>query len=128
MGPATPARERIAAVHDAIVEAKLENRQITLALEQIERRPSRSSFFDTPNYKTAHALFCELLVDIVGADRATWTAHVLLSLARIDLIEHLVSVDGWTGPHARREIRDLVEQILGRDTEQLSPRAVSRES
>jgi cobalamin biosynthesis protein CobD/CbiB len=53
---------------------------------------------------------------------------VLLSLARIDLIEHLVSVDGWTGPHVRREIRDLVEQILGRDTEQLSPRAVSRES
>ena len=128
LGPATPARERIAAVHDAIVEAKLENRQITLALEQIERRPSRSSFFDAPNYKTAHALFCELLVDIVGADRATWTAHVLLSLARIDLIEHLVSVDGWTGPHVRREIRDLVEQILGRDTEQLSPRAVSRDS
>jgi hypothetical protein len=69
-----------------------------------------------------------LLVDIVGADRASWTAHVLLSLARIDLIEHLVSVDGWTGPHVRREIRDLVEQILGRDTGQLSPRAVSRES
>ena len=69
LGPATPARERIAAVHDAIVEAKLENRQITLALEQIERRPSRSSFFDAPNYKTAHALFCELLVDIVGANR-----------------------------------------------------------
>jgi AcrR family transcriptional regulator len=128
LGPATPARERIAAVHDAIVEAKLENRQITLALEQIERRPSRSSFFDAPNYKAAHALFCELLVDVVGADRATWTAHALLSLARIDLIEHMVSAEGWTDLQVRRQIGDLVEQILGRDTEQLSPRAVSQES
>jgi len=128
LGPATPARERIVAVHDAIVEVKLNNRQITLALEQIEQRPSRSSFFDTPNYRSAHALFCELLVDIVGAGRATWIAHALLSLARIDLIDHLVSVEGWSGPQVRRQIGDLVEQILGPDTGQPSRRAVGRES
>jgi AcrR family transcriptional regulator len=128
LGPAAPARERIAAVHDAIVEVKLNNRQIALALERIERRPSRGSFFDTPNYRAAHALFCELLVDIVGAERATWIAHVLLSLARIDLIEHLVSVEGWTGPQVRRQISDLVQQILGPETGRPDPRATGRES
>jgi AcrR family transcriptional regulator len=116
LGPATPARERIAAVHDAIVEAKLNNRQITLALERIERRPSRSSFFDTPNYKSAHTLFCELLVDIMGPERASWTAHALLSLARIDLIDHMVSAEGWTDLQVRHQVGNLVEQILGPDT------------
>ena len=128
LGPATPARERIAAVHDAIIKAKLNNRQITLALEQIERRPSRSSFFDTPNYKTAHALFRELLVDIVGAERASSTAHALLCLARIDLIEHMISTEGWTDLQVRRQIGDLVDEILGPDAERPGLRAVDRES
>jgi AcrR family transcriptional regulator len=128
LGPATPARERIAAVLDAIIEVKLNNRQITRALERIEQRPDRGSFFDTPNYKRAHALFSELLAGIVGADRATWTAHVLLSLTRIDLIEHLVSAEGWTGPHVRRQIRNLAGQILGPETERPSPAHTAADS
>lgn len=113
LGPATPARERIIAVLDAIVEFKLNNRQISLVLEQIEQRPDRISFFDTPNYRTARTLFSALLVDIVGADRATWTAHALLSLTRIDLIDHLVSADGWTAERIRRHVRGFAVQVLG---------------
>jgi hypothetical protein len=42
-----------------------------------------------------------------------WTAHTLLSFSRTDLIEHLVTVEGWTGERVRRHIRELAEVILG---------------
>ena len=111
LGPGTPAPERIAAILDAIVAFKLSNRQITHALEHLERRADQGSFLDTPNYKWAHAVFTELLDGIAG-DRADWLAHVLLSLTRIDLIDHLVTAEGWTGQQVRDQIRDLCEQLL----------------
>ena len=59
----------------------------------------------------AHALFTEL-VDGIHGDRADWLAHVLLSLSRIDLIDHLVTAEGWTDQQVRDQIRDLCEQLL----------------
>jgi hypothetical protein len=112
LGPGTPAPERITAVLDAIVEVKLSNRQITHALEHLDQRADRGSFFDTPGYQRAHALFTDLLAGIVSAERATWTAHVLLSLTRMDLIEQMVTVESWTGQHVRDQIRDFCEQLL----------------
>lgn len=120
LGPGTPALERITAVLDAFVTFKLDNRQITRALEHLDQRADRGSFFDTPNYKQAHALFTQLLGGI-AADRAAWIAHVLLSLTRIDLIDHMICAEGWTGQHVRDQIRDLCEQILRRTAGRVVP-------
>ena len=114
LGPGTPAPERITAVLDAIVQVKLSHPQLTHALEHLEQRADRGSLFDSPAYQGAHALFTELLGDVAG-DRASWIAHVLLSLTRIDLIEHMVSAEGWTGQQVRDRIRRLAEQILQAD-------------
>jgi AcrR family transcriptional regulator len=111
LGPGTPAPERITAVLDAVVQVKLTHPQITHALEQLDQRADLGSLFDSPAYQWAHALFTELLGDVAG-DRASWTAHVLLSLTRLDLIEHMMSAEGWTGQHVRDQIRRLAEQIL----------------
>lgn len=117
LGPDSPARERIIAILDAIVQVKLDNRQISLAAEHLDPRPAGGSLFDTPGYRAVHALFTDLLAEIVGAERAAWTAHALLSLIRIDLIGHMLSVEGRSGQQLRRQIRDLAEQILGPDAE-----------
>ena len=110
LGPATPPRERILALLDAMVEFKLDNRKLTLALEQTSER---TSFLESPNYKLAHALFTDLLTGIVTADRAAWTAHALLSYTRIDLLENLITTQPWTAGRLRQEIRDIAGRILG---------------
>ncbi len=110
LGPATPSRERLLALLDAMVEFKLDNRKITRALEQTSER---TSFLDSPNYLLAHALFTDLLTGMVTPDRAVWTAHTLLSFTRIDLLESLITTQRWTAVRLRREIQDMAGKILG---------------
>jgi len=110
LGPATPARERILALLDAMVAFKLDNRKITRALEQTSER---TSFVESPNYLLAHALFTDLLTGIVTPDRAAWTAHVLLSYTRIDLLETLLATQPWSTARLRQEIQDMADRILG---------------
>ncbi|MHA6757569.1 TetR/AcrR family transcriptional regulator [Streptacidiphilus sp. PAMC 29251] len=110
LGPGTPPRERVLALLDAMVEFKLDNRRITRALEQTSER---TSVLESPNYQLAHALFADLLSGMVGADRAAWTAHALLSYTRIDLLEHVITSQGWTTARLRREIQDVADRILG---------------
>jgi hypothetical protein len=54
-----------------------------------------------------------LLAGIVGADRADWTAHALLSATRADLIDHLLSAEGWSGERVREQLGRFVDQVLG---------------
>jgi AcrR family transcriptional regulator len=110
LGPATPPRERLLALLDAIVEFKLDNRKIAQALEQTSER---ASFLESPNYQLIHALFTDLLTGIVTPDRAAWTAHALLSYTRIDLLENLITTQPWTGARLRQEIQDVASRILG---------------
>lgn len=111
LGPATPPRERLLALLDAMVEFKLDNRKITRALEQTSER---TSFLESPNYQLAHALFTDLLTGIVTPpDRAAWTAHALLSFTRIDLLENLITTQAWTAVRLRQEIQDVADRILG---------------
>jgi AcrR family transcriptional regulator len=110
LGPATPPRERLLALLDAMVEFKLDNRKITRALEQTSER---TSFLESPNYLLAHALFTDLLTGIVTPDRAAWTAHALLSFTRIDLLENLITTQPWTTARLRQEIQDVAGKILG---------------
>lgn len=109
LGPATPPRERLLALLDAMVEFKLDNRKITRALEQTSER---TSFLESPNYLLAHALFTDLLTGIVTPDRAAWTAHALLSYTRIDLLENLITTQPWTAARLRQEIQDVADRIL----------------
>jgi AcrR family transcriptional regulator len=110
LGPATPPRERLLALLDAMIEFKLGNRKITRALEQTSER---TSFLESPNYQLAHALFTDLLTGIVTPDRAAWTAHALLSFTRIDLLENLIATQAWTAARLRQEIQDVAGRILG---------------
>jgi AcrR family transcriptional regulator len=110
LGPATPSRERLLALPDAMVQFKLDNRKITRALEQTSER---TSFLESPNYRLAHALFTDLLIGIVTPDRAAWTAHALLSFTRIDLLENLITAQAWTAARLRQEIQDVAGRILG---------------
>jgi AcrR family transcriptional regulator len=111
LGPATPPRERLLALLDAMVEFKLDNRKITRALEQTAER---TSFLESPNYVLAHALFTDLLTGMVTPDRTAWTAHALLSYTRIDLLENLLTTQQWTPSHLRQEIQNIADKILGR--------------
>jgi len=113
LGPSTPARARIVAILDAIVAVKLNNRSLTLALERPNQPPDGSTLFKAPHYAPVHVLLSRLLVDIVGAHRADWTAHALLSATRVDLIDHLLSVEAWSGPCVRRQLTMFVDQVLG---------------
>jgi AcrR family transcriptional regulator len=110
LGPATPPRERLLALLDAMVEFKLDNRKLTRALEQTSER---TSFLQSPNYLLAHALFTDLLTGMVAPDRTAWTAHALLAYTRIDLLENLITTQSWTAARLRREIQHMAEQILG---------------
>ena len=110
LGPATPARERLLALLDAMVEFKLDNRKITRALEQTSER---TSFLESPKYLLAHALFTDLLTGLVTPDRTAWTAHALLSYTRIDLLENLITKQRWTPTRLRQEIQETAARILG---------------
>lgn len=113
LGPTTPPRERILAILDAVVVFKFNNRQITRALEQLDPRPKRGTLFEGENYAALHALLRALLTGLVGADTVVLTAHALLSLTRIDFLDHLVSVERWSLRRVRLQLRAFVERALG---------------
>lgn len=113
LGPSAPPRERIPAVLDAIVAFKLQNRPLTAALERPDRTPGGGTLFQTPQYAMAHAMLSDALRDITGPDRSSLTAHALLSITRIDLIEHLLLDEGWPEDRIRSEVRGYAELVLG---------------
>jgi PPOX class probable F420-dependent enzyme len=113
LGPSAPPRERVIAALDAVVAFKLENRQLTAALERPERQQGSGTLFQTPQYATAYALLSEVLRDLVGPGQRSMIAHALLSVTRIDLIEHLLVDEGWPEARIREETRNYVELVLG---------------
>jgi AcrR family transcriptional regulator len=113
LGPSTPPRERIPAALVATVEFKVENRQLTRLLERVEQRPAGGNFFETPSYRWAHALLTKGLTDIVEPANAAFHAHALLSLTRIDFIEHFLFTEGHTTAELQRHIVDHVARVIG---------------
>jgi AcrR family transcriptional regulator len=116
LGPSTPPRERIPAALVATVQFKVENRQLTRLLERVEQRPTGASFFETPNYRWAHALLSQGLAEIGDPAHAQFSAHALLSLTRIDFIEHFLFAEGHTTAELQRHILDHVDRIIGPPT------------
>jgi len=113
LGPSAPPRERVPAALDAVVAFKLQNRQLTAALERPDRSPGSGTLFQTPQYTTAHTLLSDMLRDLAGPGQCSWIAHALLSITRIDLIEHLLLNEGWPEARIRKETRNYAELVLG---------------
>jgi hypothetical protein len=55
----------------------------------------------------------EMLRDLVEPDQRSWIAHALLSVTRVDLIEHLLVDEGWSEARIRKQTRDYAELVLG---------------
>lgn len=111
LGPSAPPRERIPAALEAIVAFKLRNWQVTAAMELPALHSRGGTLFQTPQYATGHALLSEMLNDLVGPGQSAWIAHALLSVTRIDLIEHLLD-EGWPEARIRQEIKSYTELVL----------------
>ena len=113
LGPSTPPRLRIAAALVATVEFKVENLQLSRLLERVEQRPVSGNFFETPSYRWAHALLTEGLTEIIEPANAAFYAHALLSLTRIDFIEHFLFDEGHTAAELQGHIVDHVARVIG---------------
>jgi AcrR family transcriptional regulator len=122
LGPSAPAGQRIAAVLIAVIDFKIDNRRLTRALEDIEQRPGTGRFFETPNYQWAHTLLSELLTGIVGAEASGFCAHALLSLTRVDLIEHLIDSEKYTRAQLHHRVLDYASHLTEQPREAASPR------
>ncbi|GAA1002538.1 TetR family transcriptional regulator [Acrocarpospora pleiomorpha] len=113
LGPGTPPRERIHAIMEAIVRAKLANRQLVLALEDSATGRATGSLFESTPYRWIHGI----LVDVVGqvspvVDRG-WAAHILLAMTRADLLDHVVGTEGMPEAQLLANVRVFVERVLG---------------
>lgn len=109
LGPATPPRERVLAVLDAILVFKLENSPLIRA-----REVARSGVPQTGQYRWMHATLRELIERArSGASDldAGYGAHVLLGALRPDLIDELLAA-GSTPEQIRGAQAVLARRIL----------------
>lgn len=111
LGPSTPARERIIPTLLAMIDFKVSNRGLLQALEQ-NQRPAAGGFQISANYQWAHALMSRMLAEIVPPDETGFYAHALLSLTRIDLIDHMMVQDGYAVADLKRHIRTYLCRLI----------------
>ena len=111
LGPSAPPADRIPALLEAIVDFKLDNRRLALALEQ-DQSGGIPTLYKSPHYVATHQLLAQLLAGVVGADDSGWTAYALLAATRIDLVDHLVTADGVSRERLREDLRRFVERVL----------------
>jgi hypothetical protein len=52
-----------------------------------------------------------MLTGLVGGNAAPFSAHALLSLTRIDLIDRLIDIEGYTRTQLHEHILDHVTRI-----------------
>jgi AcrR family transcriptional regulator len=104
LGPGTEPRERIAAILDAMLVVKLDNRHLTLAVED---RSDGTSLYEQPQYQSVHRLLSDLLRDAGRGDESDLLAHLLLAVVRADLLDHLIGGRG----SSRRQLRAGVARV-----------------
>lgn len=110
--PATdPPVRRIAALLEAVVLFKLSNRRLVLAVESVSA--GAVNLYHAPQYTELHSQIVELLREAGWTGDAGWTAHALLALTRIDLINHLVIDSGMSADSILAELRAHVDRLLG---------------
>ena len=109
LGPGTGPRRRIAAVLDAILVVKLDNRHLTLAVEE---RSGGTSLYEQPQYKLVHQLLSDLLRATGGGGDNELLAHLLLAAVRADLLDHLASRRGISRRRLRADLASAVDLVL----------------
>lgn len=110
LGPHTPPRDRIAAVLDAMVDFKLDNRRLAMALEQ-DGSGGVATLYRSASYVETHELLTGLLREVIGDDDASWTAYALLAVVRIDLVDHLATE--LSRDEIRSALQRFVDRVLG---------------
>ncbi|MGW2920788.1 TetR/AcrR family transcriptional regulator [Streptomyces angustmyceticus] len=112
LGPATPPRERVPAVLDALLQFKLDNRHLSLALEEA----GSGSPYQAAHYAWWHGILRDALSRLPGKgdDDADFTAHALLAATRADLVEHLAGAEGMSPREMRDRLAAFVGTVLGR--------------
>jgi AcrR family transcriptional regulator len=111
LGPGGDAAARIAAVLDAIVDFKLDNRRLAMALET-DQSGGSPTLYRSPGYVQTHQLLSGLLTVVIGPDEAAWTAYALIAATRIDLVDHLVTDGGLSRDEVRANLRRYVQRVL----------------
>jgi AcrR family transcriptional regulator len=108
LGPTGPPRERVLAMLDAILRFKLDNRHLSLALEEA----GSGSPYQADHYTWWHRTLRDTLRKIPGVPDDDFTAHALLAATRADLVEHLVGQDGMTAEHMRAHLANHTAKIV----------------
>ncbi|MFJ6718731.1 MULTISPECIES: TetR/AcrR family transcriptional regulator [unclassified Streptomyces] len=114
LGPGAPPQERVAALLDAVLCFKLDNRRLALALEQ----EASGSPYQAEHYGRWHRLLQAVLGEIPGLDDSAFTAHALLAATRADLVEHLAGNERVPRERMRAQLADFAHRILLTDRSQ----------
>ena len=109
LGSDAAPRERIAAVLDALLRFKLDNRRLALALEE----GGSGSPYQGADYAKWHSLLKMMLERIAGAGESDFAAHALLAAVRADLIEYLARREGVAPETIRAQLAMFVDRVLG---------------
>lgn len=110
LGPGTPVAERLPALMAALLDLKLNQRALMLALE----RAGAGSPCLNPAYDLWHSEVAGMLSGVHRREDADYLAHALLAAVRSDLVEHLTSQGAGPGQlHAG--LRTLCASVLAHD-------------
>ncbi|KYK13525.1 TetR family transcriptional regulator [Streptomyces sp. WAC04189] len=108
LGPATPPRDRVPALLDAVLCFKLDNRRLALALEE----GGSGSPYRAEHYERWHGLLRAVLEQVPGLTDSGFTAHALLAAVRADLVEHLAGDEHIPREAMRAQLADFVAGVL----------------
>ncbi|MFF4019247.1 TetR/AcrR family transcriptional regulator [Streptomyces sp. NPDC001843] len=108
LGPTTPPEQRVPALLDALLCFKLDNRRLSLALEE----SGSDSPYQAEHYERWHGLLQALLEQIPGLTDSGFAAHALLAATRADLVEHLTGQERVPREQARAQLANWVTRVL----------------
>ncbi|MFD5784165.1 TetR/AcrR family transcriptional regulator [Streptomyces sp. NPDC058220] len=108
LGPATPPRQRVPALLDALLCFKLDNRPLMLALEE----SGSGSPYQAEHYARWHGLLDTMLEQIPGLTDSDFTAHALLAATRADLVEHLAGHERVPRERMRAQLANFTARVL----------------
>ncbi|MEU7371612.1 TetR/AcrR family transcriptional regulator [Streptomyces hygroscopicus] len=114
LGPATPPRQRVPALLDAVLCFKLDNGRLALALEE----SGSGSPYQAEHYRRWHGLLRTVLEQIPGLTDGDFTAHALLAATRADLVAYLAGQERLSRERMRAELAQFTARVLGPDSPQ----------
>ncbi|GLV77058.1 TetR/AcrR family transcriptional regulator [Streptomyces hygroscopicus] len=114
LGPATPPRQRVPALLDAVLCFKLDNGRLALALEE----SGSGSPYQAEHYRRWHGLLRTVLEQIPGLTDGDFTAHALLAATRADLVAYLAGQERLPRERMRAELAQFTARVLGPDSPQ----------